>query len=368
MAENLQSNPSRKKFLNKTILDFIPDSLIITDSKGNIVQVSKSALKLFNIHENSDFTGKTIYNFVHPSELSKVENNLSRLFSGWVGASRAYNLLTADGQSFVGEVNTSLINNAGGNIDYLVITIRNSESSAVISGQNPVEDVLHLLAHELRQPINAIIGFSELIGRSLNNKHDCNYDKLVKHNQIVTQQGIFLQNVIDQIFSLAIVNQIKPVNSVFDVNSMLDELYELFNIRRVQINKTNISLSVFKNSDSANPKIFSDVVKIKQLFINIIFNAFKYTNDGFISFGCKQCNFNTATFFVSDTGVGIPADKYDTVFSKYTRIDNDPDYHKSVGLGLALSKKLASVLGGRIWFESVNGAGTTFYFTVSSSV
>lgn len=226
------------------------------------------------------------------------------------------------------------------------------------------DDILHFLAHELRQPVNAIIGFSELIGRDIEKLNGISDEKLIKHNRIVTQQGIFLKNIIDQIFSIALTNQLNLNKSQFLINSMLEELYEVFNLRREQINKTNISLRVTRSPEEYPLKIYTDEVKLKQLFTNIIFNAFKYTNDGSISFGVHSYNSNVVTFFVSDTGVGIPVEKYDKVFNKYTRLSETSDSFKSVGLGLSLSQKLASVLGGRLWFESAEGQGTTFYFSI----
>jgi signal transduction histidine kinase len=206
------------------------------------------------------------------------------------------------------------------------------------------------------------------MGRNIINPEYCDNEKLIKHNRLVTQQSHFLQNIIDQVFTLASLDKFKINISTIDINTLLEELYEVFNIRREQICKANIELRVVKTPSNFNHKVCSDEAIIKQLFTNLIFNAFKYTNEGFIEFGFHAYETNSLTFFVSDTGSGIPAKKQQAIFNKYVRLNQETDSFKSVGLGLSLSQKLASLLGGQIWFKSIPGQGTTFYFSISPQI
>jgi CheY-like chemotaxis protein len=110
--------------------------------------------------------------------------------------------------------------------------------------------------------------------------------------------------------------------------------------------------------------IVSDKVKLKQIFINLISNAFKFTEEGTIECGCKFDSNNNLVFYVSDTGKGIPVNKQEIVFERFAQLD--PGENKMVtgtGLGLSIVKGLVHLLGGNIVLESEVGKGSTFLFT-----
>jgi signal transduction histidine kinase len=370
MAENLQSGSS-KMIDNKSkelLGNIIPDSLMIIDTLGNLVKVSQSALKLFNIIGDWVIENQTIFDFVHPSDHPHISGHLAKIILGENVSALTCRLTTQDEEIFNGEINAFLIAGFDGQDDHLILTVKKTDTPDNSFEAYQKEDLLHLLAHELRQPVNAIIGFSELMGRNIINPEYCDNEKLIKHNRLVTQQSHFLQNIIDQVFALASLDKFKINISTIDINTLLEELYEVFNIRREQICKANIELRVVKTPSNFNYKVCSDEAIIKQLFNNLIFNAFKYTNEGLVEFGFHTYETNSLTFFVSDTGSGIPAKKQQAIFNKYVRLNQETDSFKSVGLGLSLSQKLASLLGGQIWFKSTPGQGTIFYFSISPQI
>jgi len=113
-------------------------------------------------------------------------------------------------------------------------------------------------------------------------------------------------------------------------------------------------------------RIKTDKIKLTQIFINLIGNAFKFTKKGEIYFGCKLDEYNNILFYVSDTGIGIAADKQTIIFERFTQLESNPNrIYGGTGLGLSIVKGLVSMLSGKIWFESELNKGSTFYFTVS---
>lgn len=109
----------------------------------------------------------------------------------------------------------------------------------------------------------------------------------------------------------------------------------------------------------------TDKAKLKQIFINLIGNAFKFTDSGRIEAGCKMDNDNLL-FFVSDTGVGIPTDKQQIIFERFSQIEQTTSrLYGGTGLGLSIVKGFIDSLGGKIWIESELGKGSTFYFMLS---
>jgi signal transduction histidine kinase len=115
--------------------------------------------------------------------------------------------------------------------------------------------------------------------------------------------------------------------------------------------------------------ITTDMVKLRQIFINLIGNAFKYTDSGAVEAGCKYDKTGSLVFYVSDTGIGIPGDKHDSVFNRFVQVQDDRNIsYGGTGLGLSIVKGLVHVLGGKVWLESEAGKGSVFYFSIGGTV
>jgi signal transduction histidine kinase len=155
----------------------------------------------------------------------------------------------------------------------------------------------------------------------------------------------------------------------FALNTLMDEIRQYW--------ETNISLRkplniIYDDSRFVQPDIlFNDGERLRQVLGNLIENAIKYTDKGFIRFGYEPADDpSELLFFVEDTGAGIPENQYDIIF-EYFRQGNDTDLktHRSgTGLGLSISKGLVEQMGGRIRIESVKDQGSTFYFTIKKEM
>jgi len=223
---------------------------------------------------------------------------------------------------------------------------------------------LQNMSHEIRTPMNAIMGFSELISLQYNNK-----EKVEKYSKIINQRCNDLLCLIDDILDIARIESgqlsINPQST--NLSKLCNEIYQLFKEHQKKINKENIQLKKEPNFKYKN--IIIDDVKLKQIFINLVNNAFKFTKEGVVTFGCKNYSDNEILFYVSDTGIGIPKDKFDYIFERFTQLEVGlSKQYGGTGLGLSIVKGLVKLLGGKIWLESELGKGTTFYFTIPFSI
>lgn len=219
------------------------------------------------------------------------------------------------------------------------------------------------MSHELRTPLNAIIGFSTLL------KPESPPDKIEKWNGIVKASGKHLLKIIESIFDVSLL-QAKEVKLNIDQFSLLEMFNTIQQYVKAEVkkfNKTELGTN-FKSCSECDVFITSDRTKVMQLITNLLNNAIKYTESGQIDYGCKIHD-NNIVFFVSDTGIGISAEHKEVIFDIFRQVE-EPYWglQSGVGLGLAICKEIANLLGGELWLESEKGKGSCFYFKLNDVV
>ena len=222
---------------------------------------------------------------------------------------------------------------------------------------------LQNMSHEIRTPMTAIIGFSEFLVQNYNNKSN-----LEKFSEIINRRCHDLLKIINDILDIAKIESGKlPVNiEKCNINAVFDELRLFFTEHQKKLNKQHIAFNLKTTCDPSYLNIEIDDVKLKQIFINLLSNAFKFTDSGTIEGGCMMDTHNNLLFYVSDTGFGIPPEKQKFVFERFMQLNQKPNrLFGGTGLGLSIVKGLVDLLDGKIWMESELNKGTTFYFTLS---
>lgn len=220
---------------------------------------------------------------------------------------------------------------------------------------------LQNMSHEIRTPMNAIIGFSELLARNFNNKQ-----KLENFAGIITQRCNDLLIIIDDILDIAKIEsgQLPVKIETCNINDLFRELSLFYSELQIKQKKQHISLNIHPGNPSGI-KMQSDIGKLKQIFINLIGNAFKFTESGSIDVSYRMEQDQFITFFVSDTGIGIPRNKQQIIFERFMQVEQAPNrLFGGTGLGLSIVKGLIGLLNGKIWLESELGKGTIFYFSL----
>ncbi|HAN76861.1 MAG TPA: hypothetical protein DCQ31_03325 [Bacteroidales bacterium] len=216
------------------------------------------------------------------------------------------------------------------------------------------------MSHEIRTPMNAILGFSRLLIEDSIEK-----TQKAEYIEYIIASGNNLLNLIDDIIDVAKIEagQLKISKSVTDVNKILQELKLSFERQKSTKGKEHIDLRLVKNS-LTDLFLISDPFRFRQILNNLIGNALKFTENGYIEFGYEVKAERLILFHVKDTGIGIPGDKLEIIFNRFGRIeDNKIKDPGGTGLGLSISKHLVEELGGKIWVKSTDN-GTTFFFTL----
>lgn len=220
---------------------------------------------------------------------------------------------------------------------------------------------LQNMSHEIRTPMNAIMGFSSLLTDNFDNK-----PKLEQFSEIINQRCRDLLDIINDILDIAKIESgqvdLHPENC--SITELFSDLNSVVTEYQIRMGKEHLKFYLHC-PDGLYIRI--DKVKLKQILINLITNAFKFTEHGIIECECIQ-NQNELTFRVSDTGIGIPADMHEKIFERFAQIRQPDDQNiGGTGLGLAIVKALTNLLDGRIWLESKPGIGTTFYFSIKQN-
>lgn len=220
---------------------------------------------------------------------------------------------------------------------------------------------LRNLYHEIRTPLNAIVGFTHLL---TNEQKLDKHDKLEYQDQIIKSSGDFLK-IMDDIIqaSLLEAGMVNMNNEPLCLNDFMDEVYALGNVRKHVLEKTQVAL--LKNYPETKEKIYimCDRYYLNQIMVQLIDNAFKFTEKGTIEFGCDIRN-QDIEFYVKDTGLGDINGKGKYVFSKFTKVDVTDSAKNGLGIGLSNCKSLVNLMKGKIWYTSKAGKGTSFYFSI----
>lgn len=217
------------------------------------------------------------------------------------------------------------------------------------------------VSHEMRTPLNAILGFSELAQFG-----DVTLEEMKEYMKIIHKSSEqLLETVKDVIFiSNLDADEIETDDNLISVKSLFQDLQEYYSCFGEEKYIENVRLH-FKQPDE-DILFTSDLEKITQVFRKLLDNAFKYTQNGFIEVGYNLPDKNAIEFYVKDTGMGIPADKLDIIFEPFRSVDESHSREfGGSGLGLSIVQRLVKLLGGKIKVQSQAGKGTTMSFVVS---
>lgn len=220
------------------------------------------------------------------------------------------------------------------------------------------------MSHEIRTPLNAILGFSDLLTTDA-----LPLEEMPSINKIIHTNGQSLLQLINDIMDVSMIeaNQISINKYEFKLRPFFCNVFKEFEVVFNKETHENLKLKVSISNDiDENYTINSNELRIKQILQNLFGNAAKFTNKGDITIGCKTNNLkNEIIFFVKDTGIGIAEEYKEFIFDRFRKIEYSAEQiHRGTGLGLSISRDICHLLGGKIWVESQEGKGSTFFFTI----
>jgi len=217
------------------------------------------------------------------------------------------------------------------------------------------------MSHEIRTPMNGILGFSELL-----DDDELTPEQRREYINIINERGRHLMAIINDILDIAKIdsNQLDVSKVTFDLHHLLDDILLSYKNEQKQNGKEHIKIILEKAVDEEKSFITSDDLRLRQILNNLLSNALKFTKTGFIKFG-YTIQGNKLEFFVQDTGKGIAKEKQPIIFERFRQ--EEETYTRQfggTGLGLSISRGLVELLGGNIRFDSEEGKGSTFFFTI----
>ncbi|HEX6271054.1 MAG TPA: GAF domain-containing protein [Anaerolineales bacterium] len=364
------------------IINFLPDATLVIDHDGKVIAWNRAIEEMTGIAANQ-IMGKGNYEYAIPFyggrrpilidlvllPREEIENKYSHIqWSGGILTGEAFTPALKDGARYL-YATASALHDAQGNIVGAIETIRDitdrkqteeelKKARASAEQANQAKSAfLANMSHELRTPLNSIIGFTRIVRRKAEGALP---EKQTQNLEKVLASAEHLLNLINTVLDIAKIEAGRM--DVLAANFRISALIDLCANTAQPLLKPSVILE--KQVDESLNIIYSDQDKIRQIILNLLSNAAKFTHEGRITLAARQAGENLRVS-VSDTGIGISAEALPRIFKEFQQADTSTTrQYGGTGLGLSISRNLARLLGGDLNVESELGKGSTFTLVI----
>ncbi len=355
----------------RALLDSAPDGMVIVNGEGRIVLVNAQAERLFG-YQREEMVGQFVEMLIPAAaranhSMHRESHRQGSRFAQ-MGSGMEYKGLRQGGSEFPIEISLSPIQTR--NESWVAAAIRDISDRKMVeqlvearqhaeAANRAKSEFLAMMSHEIRTPMNAIMGMSDLLSETCLNAEQRQYVEVFR------RAGASLLALINDIldFSKVEAGTFELEHADFDLEEVLAQSMELV-VPKAGGKKIAMYSSV---APGVPARLCGDAGRLRQVLVNLVGNAAKFTDVGEVVLNVRNDrsgNSGELQFTVSDTGIGIPTEKLDTIFEPFSQGDSSTTRkYGGTGLGLSITRTIVQRLGGRIWAESKTGYGSVFHFT-----
>lgn len=352
----------KPKAILEALMDSTTDIITIINPEGTIDYVSRNLVESLGFNDWRSFINKPWETLL--KNTGKNKEKYSELFfkSNSTEIPSESSTLTLDGPNGKTVLNYRVheLNYKKENFGYINLA---TNTTALVSAREQAESAtrakgtfLANMTHELRTPMNAVLGMNELLSRTHLDPLQRNYVAQVRSS------ATMLLSVINEILDFSKI-EAKKMEIVSAPYKIMNSIQDVVNLIGVRVNEKELSFAVSVDPDI--PSVLEgDSLRIKQILLNLLGNAVKFTNEGAVTLDVSATKVGTMVMLrlsVTDTGIGIPKEKQADLFNEFSRVDNSLTRPlEGSGLGLSICRALVTLMGGSLSLESLEGAGSTF--------
>ncbi len=371
----------------RSLFSTSPAGIIVLDENGFIIEANDEVYKSVS-YSKEEFIGKHIIILSSPDNFSVVNENIRRILAGEILEQEVVNY-TKEGTYRVFMLRETAITLPNGkrgilsvsnditerkkteeilrqktkeierqNKEYKRINIELQKAKEKAEESDRLKSAfLANMSHEIRTPMNGILSFAGLL-----KEPRLSGEKINEYIQIIESSGDRMLNIINDLISISKIEagmtDVQYSNS--SINEQIEYIYYFF---KPEVEKKGMQLFYKNFLPLKESIIYTDREKIYAILTNLVKNALKFTFEGSIAFGYEKKG-KFLEFYVKDTGIGISDEQKQYIFERFRQgSESLSRNYEGAGLGLSISKMYVEMLGGKIWVESEQGVGTTFYFT-----
>lgn len=346
-----------------TVVDNMRDLVLILDNQDRIIDLNPAALSIIQ-QPKSDIIGKHITDSFNVPIIThtELESEIQEIIHPHQGDERYYAVQS-----------NPIINKRDEQLGRLIIlndiTTLKRKEEALYEAKERAEtatlaksEFLAMMSHEIRTPMNGVVGFTNLLLDTTLSPEQHDYVNTIQASSHALLSVI--NDILD--FSKIEAGKIELEFRAFSIHRCIEEAIDLFAQDALQ-KGINLGYLIDANVPAV---IKGDATRVRQILINLLANAIKYTQFGEVSIQVsrpEEASPFTLQFSVKDTGIGVPNKFLNSIFDSFTQVDSSSTRSTGgTGLGLAICQRLSSLMGGRIWVESEEGKGSTFHFTIAA--
>ncbi|MDD4149272.1 MAG: PAS domain S-box protein [Bacteroidales bacterium] len=348
----------------ETLLSALPDLLFSFDQNGDIIDFYSNSMEHL-IQKPEKFLNKNISEMIPQDVANLTKANISKVLKTKDMTSFQYQIQVKENTEYYDAKMVYFKENT------VLTLIRDTTERMVLiedlkESQKKAEEsdklksaFLSNLSHEIRTPMNGILGFTDLLKDDVSNNEKLEYIEIIENS--CNQLLLILDDIIEisKIEAGIITKKTEP----FEISSFIKTLHQ--QMHGLFTKSSNVDFIISPNIPSKAITSISDTIKLKQILVNFITNANKFTEKGYVEIGYEQLSDTFVRFWVKDTGIGISDENINKIFNRFVQIENQlSSFTGGSGLGLSICLAYAKILDGEIEVESVIGKGSCFYLKI----